>query len=395
MAWTATLWSAAIGLVCVGQWLLLRGTPLLVALSVWVAGLGLFVWLQWPTVGAATAPTVEDGRRRLTWWRWALVGGVVVTGLTIWVRARGRPEQADWTDITVLWAVGVVVLVIAAWPARDGRHDRVGRRRRVAGMEWALVGAVVAVAIAARFIALGRFPIAEGDGMSLSLLGRQFTDGELSDPFSTAFFGSSTLYPFMQSTVMKVFGESLVSARLLSAAVGSLTVLATYGWCRRLLGVKVALIASAVLAVLPIHLYFSRISVNLVEDALFLVLVLWLLDRALVDGRRIDAVLTGVALGPEPVLLLGCPAAARARRRTAGLLHRLVASSGGFVERRVPAGGRCRRLDRGDGRPCVPAPRRPLRRPAGGPDQPLQPGGVLRSRLRRRPRDDRRRARPR
>ncbi len=73
--------------------------------------------------------------------------------------------------------------------------------------------------------------------------------------------------------------------------------LATYAWCRRLLGVKVALIASALLATLPIHLYFSRISLNLVEDAFFLVIILWLLDRALVDGRRIDAVLAGLALG--------------------------------------------------------------------------------------------------
>lgn len=64
-----------------------------------------------------------------------------------------------------------------------------------------------------------------------------------------------------------------------------------------MLGARAALLAAAVLAVLPIHLYFSRISLNLVEDSLFLVLVLWMLDRALVDGRRSDAVLAGLALG--------------------------------------------------------------------------------------------------
>lgn len=57
---------------------------------------------------------------------------------------------------------------------------------------------------------------------------------------------------------IKLFGASVFSVRLLSAAIGTATVPLLYAAGRRLLGVKGALLAAFLLAISPFHIYYSQ-----------------------------------------------------------------------------------------------------------------------------------------
>ena len=289
-------------LVCFGQWALVcRGVSLL-PLASYGVGLGLFVLLQSPyePVLSPLRPAGDGDRPLARGWLFATPLAVAVgAGATVWFTSWGRSERAGHLDVVLAWLLSLSALVVAATPVgwTHSVEPALRRVRRARPAAWLPAAAVFVVAALARFVALGSFPAMEMDGMSLTLVAREATQGKLGDPFSTAWFGNPTMYAFLQSGAMRVLGETMTGARFISAAAGTLTVVAAYFWSRRHFGGAVALTTAALLALLPMHIYFSRVSLNLVEDSLSLVLVLWLLDRAFTERRALDAVLAGIALG--------------------------------------------------------------------------------------------------
>jgi 4-amino-4-deoxy-L-arabinose transferase-like glycosyltransferase len=105
-------------------------------------------------------------------------------------------------------------------------------------------------------------------------------------PFNPDVTAFSWLYPYAQMHSVALFGANFFAMRAVSAACGALTVWALYLLARPLWGMRVALIAAALLAVLPIHVHFSRLALNNIADPLFGTLALAGLAHALTsDGR--------------------------------------------------------------------------------------------------------------
>lgn len=105
------------------------------------------------------------------------------------------------------------------------------------------------------------------------------------------------LYPYWQYELAAINGRNLESLRLVSAALGTLTVPAAYFLARTLFDRTTAVIAALLLATFPPHLHFSRIGLNNVADPLFGTLALAVLARGLKTGRRLDFALAGAMLG--------------------------------------------------------------------------------------------------
>ncbi len=113
--------------------------------------------------------------------------------------------------------------------------------------------------------------------------------------------------------------ESLMVARLVSCAMGALTIVGTYFFCRREYGWKKGLLASAILAVNPYFLSFSRIAFT--ESDLFFTCALiwvmvflsvlaekrtagWAVATALVLGLAISSKASALALYPAVFIFL-------------------------------------------------------------------------------------------
>ena len=303
MRWAALL--LALVLVVLGQRMLTDGAPLALALACWGAGLMLLVLMQRRALPAAReypdARPQTAARLRLP--QAGLLAVALGCALTIWFRARGRPETDSFLDIAILWLLSMSAAALAAaWPSagwRAGLRSRAHRfRARLGRRDWLPVAGVVAVALILRTVVLEHFPsIVNPDGGALAMVAVDAKNGTLANPFTTGWYDNPTLYAFLQAGAMWVFGDSLAGVRVPSALLGTAAVLFTWLLARRLFGRRVALIAALLLAVFHFHLYFSRVALNNVADSFFLVAMLYWLDRGLVERRRLDCLLAGLAVG--------------------------------------------------------------------------------------------------
>jgi 4-amino-4-deoxy-L-arabinose transferase-like glycosyltransferase len=115
--------------------------------------------------------------------------------------------------------------------------------------------------------------------------------------------GMSGLSPFTKLYVVwgmwlaDMLEPSLMSLRLTSVVLGMLGVAATYGLARALFDRTTALLAALLLAVLPPHLFLSRLALPQMGDPVFGVLGLMFFARGLRHNRRLDWSLGGAMLG--------------------------------------------------------------------------------------------------
>ena len=87
------------------------------------------------------------------------------------------------------------------------------------------------------------------------------------------------------------------SGRLLIALFGVLSVLLTYLIGRRALNKRAGLIAALLLAISPLHVYFSRLIRTDVEMGFFSLLCIWFCLGVVKEGRWRDYILAGVFAG--------------------------------------------------------------------------------------------------
>lgn len=115
------------------------------------------------------------------------------------------------------------------------------------------------------------------------------------------------LYAYLSIPAVAVLGPGVTATRAAAALIGTATVLAVFLFVRRVRGRTAALLAAAMLALNPWHLYLSRYGHEASLTPAFLVLGMWLLARGSARraavrsspalGRWGEALLAGAALG--------------------------------------------------------------------------------------------------
>ena len=301
-----TAWIGFVGavlLVFLGQHLLTNGSSLARALAVWCAGLTLFVLLDRGTApDCAAGPAVASPVRRPRA-QGDLLVLALVCALYVWFQARGRAETDRFTDVTIAWLLSMAAAVLAASrpSARWIDIARAAVRRRALrrpGPETLAIFGIAIAALVLRTVELDRYPtIVNQDGAALAMVAVQVMEGALTNPLTTAWYDNPTLFAYLQAASMWLFGDSLAGVRMLSALFGAGTVVLTWLFARRLFPAWVALAAACLLAFFQFHLHFSRTETNFVADPFFLMLMVFCLDRAFVERRRIDALVAGLAIG--------------------------------------------------------------------------------------------------
>jgi hypothetical protein len=222
---------------------------------------------------------------------------LMLIGLTLvaWAAWVGRtiPAEAPTAAIGLGWAAGVTLgafgLVGTAIPPETSTasSDDAG---------W-LIGLTV-IALLVRVVALDRLPadlsIDEAELLNMARLVRFNSD---TSPFATGWYQHPYGLAVLQAVSVRLLGDTLTAARLPSAILGALHVPALYLVARRLFTNRVALWSAALLAVLPVHILFSRSALNQPGDTLFTLLAVLACLRAWRSGQPGDYVLLGIALG--------------------------------------------------------------------------------------------------
>ena len=124
-----------------------------------------------------------------------------------------------------------------------------------------------------------------------------------------------------------LFGKTAFAVRLVSVITGTLAVLAVYLLSRELFDRKIAWLSAALLAIIPVHIHFSRTGVDNIIDSLTAPLILWLLFRGAKHNSPISFVLAGIVTG---LCLYTYPGSLLAALLGVALLGYLVISTRGF-----------------------------------------------------------------
>jgi 4-amino-4-deoxy-L-arabinose transferase-like glycosyltransferase len=123
------------------------------------------------------------------------------------------------------------------------------------------------------------------------------------------------IFHYLLAAIFKLFGPSLLAARLLVMLLGCVTVLVTYALARTIAGRTVALLAAGFMATSSVHtLSSSHLAWSHSTTPFFVSLTLWQLARAVRHGSPrgllIAAVLLGLAMQSHPSVFLLVPAVA-------------------------------------------------------------------------------------
>lgn len=96
------------------------------------------------------------------------------------------------------------------------------------------------------------------------------------------------IFAYAELPFIAVLGRTELAVRLTAAVIGSLTVIATYLLAKELFKREAAaLAAAALLAILPWHIHYSRVGMEIVVLPLMLSISLWLFLRAMRQGSSI------------------------------------------------------------------------------------------------------------
>jgi 4-amino-4-deoxy-L-arabinose transferase-like glycosyltransferase len=186
-----------------------------------------------------------------------------------------------WVVASLCWLAAVWQLAPPAPSASGSSSIRQGRWQA-----WA-VALVVLGAFVLRLGALGSVPFTfSGDEANHGLEAVKVLSGEIRNPFGTGWFSMPTMYFFLQSVSLAIFGPSVFGVRFPSACVGTLAVATTFFLVRRLAGRQAALATALAVATYHVHVHFSRIGLNNIADTLVVSAALLFASRALSGTRR-------------------------------------------------------------------------------------------------------------
>jgi 4-amino-4-deoxy-L-arabinose transferase-like glycosyltransferase len=161
-----------------------------------------------------------------------------------------------------------------------------------------LVTTLFAVGFLLRVYAIHLHPYPwSGDEASVGIDARRILQGEIQDWFATSWSSQPNLSFFPTSISLVIFGETVTAIRMVSAFIGSLTILSTYLLARELFSKQTALVSAVFLLAFPYHLQFSRIGVSNIFDGLNVTLALWFTYRAIKHHFLLDYVLAGIIAG--------------------------------------------------------------------------------------------------
>ncbi len=222
-----------------------------------------------------------------------------------------RPEHPEPYAFAIgMWLLGIGLFAAAFFPWSQLRRERWREgliTLRPALAEILFVAVLVLFAFVLRAFDVEHIPLNfGGDEGEMGLQARAFLTGQFPNPFGTStFFGHQSMWFFLQSLSLSVFGDSVFGLRMLSVVVGTLTVLTTYLLVREMFGVGLAMVTSLLLAVYSFHIHFSRVALSSIADPFWTTLVFLLVIRGLASRRIGYFVAAGVALGYSQYFYLG------------------------------------------------------------------------------------------
>lgn len=195
----------------------------------------------------------------------------------------------------ISWLFAAGLAVIAFWPKRtEGQATTFAQYR--SALLWTAF--FIVLAMPARLIQLGNAPISlSGDEGSSGLAAVDFLNGNMNNLFTVGWFSFPSLYFFVQSLFVHLFGHTTFALRVGSALIGAVTVGMVYLFGRAMFHHRVGVLAAIFLAFSHFHIAISRTALNNIWDGFFYVVTLGAFWYGWERQSRKAFIVAGIALG--------------------------------------------------------------------------------------------------
>ncbi len=221
-----------------------------------------------------------------------LLGLAPLLALSTWLAA-GESVLMRQPAIAVLGWLAAMLLVVIGGAPQLPRLRRLKFSAPVLGF-----GGIFLAAFLLRGLATGQIPwLFTGDEASAGLSAAQFIEGFRDNLFGVAWFSFPSLFFFVQSLFVRIFGQTAEALRILSALAGALTVPVTFALANEMFGKRVAWASAAYLAAFHFHIHFSRIGLNNIWDGFFMAAFSAAFWRAWKSDSRLAFAAAGIVLG--------------------------------------------------------------------------------------------------
>jgi 4-amino-4-deoxy-L-arabinose transferase-like glycosyltransferase len=209
-------------------------------------------------------------------------------------------DSAGWL-LAATWLINIGLLIISTslvirWQAPAIETIAAWFRAH----RWEISGIVVIIAAAfmLRFWNIEFHPYAfindEGEIGNAALC---IQTGECTNLFDT-WWAEQPVLAFVPTLIsITMLGHTVIAVRLVSVIIGTLAVLAVYFFTREVFGQKQAWLAAILLAILPVHVHFSRLGVDNIMDSLSTTAVLACLFFGLKRGSTLGFLAAGILGG--------------------------------------------------------------------------------------------------
>lgn len=300
-------------LVVHGQRAFAAGDSARSVLLLWLLGLGLLVAVDraFPATPSATASPPAARTRLRRQWSGSLQSFLMLAAVTgavfVWTAQRSRPQNEGHRDIVVAWLLTIVATILIVWRPSPLRAPGECRPWMDAHrVDLTIIAAMTVLAAIPLMIRLDSYPWAfNGDEGLFALSSRAVLDGERVDPFGTGIMGHPNLYFYLQAGAMSVFGDTVIGSRMINALLGAVSVPLAYALVKRLFDRGTGLTAAVLLGSFHVHLYWGRSAQNNLASTFFVLLTLYLLERALADDDPVVFLLTGICVGLAQYFYVG------------------------------------------------------------------------------------------
>jgi 4-amino-4-deoxy-L-arabinose transferase-like glycosyltransferase len=189
------------------------------------------------------------------------------------------------------WLGAVVLLWLGGWQ-NDEPFAFPVRRTALTAVGLFLISTVI------RSIDLTNIPtLLNGDEASAGLSAVAFLNGSTRNIFGVSWFSFPSLFFYIQSFFILVFGQTIFAIRFLSAIIGGATVSMVYLFGKRMFSERAGLIAAIFLTGSHFHNHFSRIALNNIFDGFWFVLCVGMLWDGWNNQRRSSFLIAGIGFG--------------------------------------------------------------------------------------------------
>ena len=222
-----------------------------------------------------------------------MVGALFASSL-VYEAAGDAPIARHATAAVFLWLLAILWIIAGSWNSKTGDTTHQPKWTRLEVI--VLVGLVI-LAFGLRYYDTGHIPyMLGGDEGAIGLASVPFATGQANNIFNTT-LSTPSLYFFMQSLSIRIWGHTIEALRFSSVLGGTLAVLAIYWLARSMFGRAMAVLSAAYLAAFHFHIHFSRVALPNVWESLLSATVLACVWNGWTTGRRSVFIFLGLAAG--------------------------------------------------------------------------------------------------